>query len=72
MKILTWREALNTLNPSPIFVAVADFAEVLAVNGDALLTMSNGQEVKGSALNCRRGAFKRHLTRACTGRIQRS
>ena len=34
MKILTLREVLTTLNPSPIFVAVANFAEVLAVNDD--------------------------------------
>jgi hypothetical protein len=43
MKILTLREVLTTLNPSPIFVAVADFAEVLAVNSDALLKQSNDQ-----------------------------
>jgi len=47
MNILTWRQVLTTLNPSPIFVALGDFAEVLAVNGDALLKNSNDQEVKG-------------------------
>jgi hypothetical protein len=36
MKILTWKEVLTTLNPSPIFGAVANFAEVLAMNGDGL------------------------------------
>jgi hypothetical protein len=46
MKILTWRGAHYT-EPIAHFVAVADFAEVLAVNGDALLKNSNDQEVKG-------------------------
>jgi len=32
MKFLTWKVLLSTLNPSPIFVAVANFAEVLAMD----------------------------------------
>jgi hypothetical protein len=34
MKVITWKAVLTILNPSPIFAAVASFAEMLAVNGD--------------------------------------
>ena len=36
MKVLTWKAMLTALNPSPIFAAVANFAEMLAMNGDGL------------------------------------
>jgi hypothetical protein len=34
MKALTWKAVFASMNPSPIFEAVAMFAEALAINGD--------------------------------------
>jgi hypothetical protein len=34
MKALTWKAVFASLNPSPVFEAVAAFAEELAMNSD--------------------------------------
>ena len=39
MKALTWKNLFATLNPSPVFEAVAIFAEGLAMNSDAAQPM---------------------------------
>jgi hypothetical protein len=36
MTLNMWKEVLASLNPSPIFLVVANFAELLAMNGDGL------------------------------------
>jgi hypothetical protein len=47
MKVLTWNAVLTILNPSPIFVAVASFAEMLAMM-DFDPTQLNQHEEKAS------------------------
>jgi hypothetical protein len=52
MKVLTWKAVLTTLNPSPIFTAVASFAEMLAMNGDGFdPKKSNHREEKACHKN---------------------
>jgi hypothetical protein len=34
MKALTWKEVFASTNPSPVFEALAMFAEDLAIKGD--------------------------------------
>ena len=55
MKGLAWKVAFAALNPSPIFEAVAMFAEKLPMKDDE----SNSKEINGANdLRCRSGTGK--------------
>ena len=51
MKALMWKAVLATLNPSPVFEAVATFAEEFVINGNDLAENKFAQEVRACHSN---------------------
>ena len=63
MEALTWKAVLATLNPSPVFEAVARFGEELAMNRNGLdrnksALTERKEHVTATSINARRAAFK--------------
>jgi hypothetical protein len=61
MKALTWKEVFASMNPSPVFEALAIFAEDLAIKGDE----SYEQEItelpyRPQSRNARRSGGSKH------------
>jgi hypothetical protein len=51
MKAITWKAVFASMNPSPVFEAVAMLGEELAINGDELCANEIDEAVDSAVLN---------------------